>query len=295
MTTIALNQHEQSSLRKIQHALKTWCSANPVPLGVVQVAVGAALVALGVKTGAIEMGSALLATHTPIVNIGSIVGAAGAGAGGGWAGAILGGIGVAAGGTAIGIPAALVAGGAACVFGLAGYAVGDIAHNILAPETGVLPLVLPGSLLTLGAYLIVRGSTNVLSGTGVASTFRSGMSQARDSLLMLRPLSAETLAATKAELAGFAAEWSTPSQSRPEMIAASAAVIGCSAGGIVAGSAMATASVSVMGSSFLGSLAVSAGLVSAPLWPVVAGAAVAGGLGFTAMKACRYLAKRKSR
>lgn len=295
MTTIALNQDEQSSLRRIQSALQRWCATNPVPLGVCQVAAGAALIALGVKTGAIEIGSALLATHVPLINGGAATGALGGGAAGGWAGSVLGGIGVAAAGTAIGIPAALVAGGAACVFSLAGYAVGDMAHNILFPGIDPSAVVVPGSLLVIGTYLVLKGSTDVLRALGMPALLKSGISIAKNSILKLSPLSDEILVLSKAELAGFAAEWSTAPRSPSEVLTASTAVAACSAGGIAAGSAAAASSVTLLGSSSLGSLALSAGLMSAPLWPVVAGAVVAGGLGFTVYKACRYVAKKKSR
>lgn len=291
-TSIELTQNDKVCLGKVLKHLDAWCADNPIPAGVCQVAAGAALVSLGVHCGAIEIGAALLATHVPVVNPGGAMGLIGGAVGGGWAGSLLGGIGIAAAGTAIGIPAAIVVGGAACVFGLAGYAVGDIAHNLMFQAVDPLSLVMPGSLLVVGTYLMIKGALKVLDGMGMLAPLRAGIHKAKNSILTLNPISAEIVARTKVELAGFAAEWTTPPQSSAEVSAASATIAACGAGGLAAGSAIASGSVMLMGSSTLGSFALSAGLISAPLWPVIAGVAVAGGLGYTAFKAARYVLKK---
>lgn len=59
------------------------------------------------------------------------------------------------------------------------------------------------------------------------------------------------------------------------------------AAGAATASAAAASSVTVLGSSTLGSAAVALGLVSAPLWPAIAGAAAAGTVGYVLWKAVR--------
>ena len=56
---------------------------------------------------------------------------------------------------------------------------------------------------------------------------------------------------------------------------------------------MAASSVSVLGSSTLGGVAISLGIVSAPVWPIIAGVAGGAGLGYTAYKAFKYWRNNK--
>lgn len=59
------------------------------------------------------------------------------------------------------------------------------------------------------------------------------------------------------------------------------------AGGAAVGAAYAAGTVTILGSSTLGGIGLSLGLVSAPLWPVIAGGAGAAGLGYVSWKLLR--------
>ena len=292
-TTINLDNDAQNGLEKALLYLKAWRLENEVPFGVAQIAAGAALVALGVQNGAIEIGVALLPTCTPIVSSGGTMGFLGGFMGGGWAGSLLGSIGVVALGSGIGIPAVVVAGGAACILGLAGYAVGDIAHNIMFPGVDPLSLVMPGSLLLVGTYLMIKGAREVLDATGVLTLLKSRVSKAKDGALTLKPIAQQIVARTKLEWAGYTAELAKAPRTPSEALAMSSTVAACGAGGLAVGTAVATSSVTLLGSSTLGSIAVSAGLATPPLWPVIAGVAIAGGIGYSAFKGVSYLRQKK--
>lgn len=292
---LIVNTLPPDGLSKTLAHLHVWCANNPVPFGVAQMAMGAALVSAGVKCGAIEIGAALLATEVPIVNSGGAAGFLGGAVTGGWVGAVLGGIGVAAGGGAIGIPAALVAGGAAVVMGLAGYTAGDILHNLANQPVDPLSLVVPGSLLVVGTYLIIQGGRSILQGMGVLPAFMNTLSDVKDKALDLKPLVAQVIARSKAQWSDFSEHWAAPPESASEVTASIASTAAFGAGGLVVGGAVAASSVTVLGSSALGGLALSAGLVSAPLWPAIAGVAVGGYVGYSAFKAVRYVVRvRKS-
>lgn len=61
----------------------------------------------------------------------------------------------------------------------------------------------------------------------------------------------------------------------------------CTVAGTSLGGSVAAGSVTVLGSHALGGVALSLGLVSAPLWPVIAGGAAGLAVGYGAWKLCR--------
>jgi hypothetical protein len=67
-------------------------------------------------------------------------------------------------------------------------------------------------------------------------------------------------------------------------IVGAGATVAAGAGGAAAGAAYAAGTVTVLGSSTLGGIGVSLGLVSAPIWPVIAGGLGAAGLGYMGWK-----------
>jgi hypothetical protein len=255
-------------------------------------AAGAAMVAMGVKSGAIEIGANLLGTHNPLMNTGTMVGTATGIGFGAWVGAMLGSIGVAAAGTAIGIPAIVVIGGAAVIFGLAGYTLGDLANNFLTPSLDIATLVGGGSLLVAGTYLLIKGARRILSHQNLKSALLNKVSDIREGLIILPSLTAEVIAHTKEELASFATELMTLPETKVEAALTSASTVALGAVGVVASGSVATGSITVFGSSALGGYALSLGLISAPIWPVIAGGLLAGGVGYTAIKAVKHLRTR---
>jgi uncharacterized membrane protein YebE (DUF533 family) len=287
MTTELALPDDQSAtdgwFQKAFASTKVWCEENQWAIGLGEMAVGAGLVAWGVKNGVIEMGAQLLGTQPAGLTFATkgLVTGVGLGA---LAGHILGGIGVAAMGTAIGIPALLVAGGSAAVFGLAGYNIGQFFDVQFPPSIGVVELAATGGLLVVGVALLVGGARRLIADSKVAVA----MSYVKEKTLVLSELAAPVVARTKEELNGFYEElmtWpKTPTQAA--LGVSSAALAGW--GGAAVGGAVAASSVTFLGSSALGGVALSLGLVSAPIWPVIAGVAGGAGLGYAAYKAVKY-------
>jgi len=76
-------------------------------------------------------------------------------------------------------------------------------------------------------------------------------------------------------------------------IVGAGATVAAGAGGAAAGAAYAASTVTVLGSSTLGGIGLPLGLVSAPVWPVVAGGVGAAGLGYVGWKVLRSALKRE--
>lgn len=271
-TDIRIPRRTWKGLQALQTSITAWCDEHQVALGVGEMAAGAGLIAFGVSTGAIELGSMLVATHAPIVNAQALAGSLGGAGAGGWVGAILGSMGVAAAGTAIGIPGLLVVAGASAIFGLAGYTVGDIVHNLMTPAPDIITLLGSGSLALAGAYLLLRGGRRILSNCNTYEPLNQR-------ILHLASLSAKVIARNREELTRYAAKFLAEPEVRKDAAIASGTTLVFGAIGSAVGSAAAASSVSVIGSSTLGGLMLTIGLVSAPVWPVAVGAAGFGALG----------------
>lgn len=292
-TDFPLNPTALSGLQKLQVSINAWCSEHQVAIGVGEMAVGASLIALGVSTGVIELGNALVATSTPLTNSEALIGASTGLGLGAWAGHLLGAIGLAAGGTAFGIPAVVVIAGAAAIFGLAGYAIGDVVHNMITPSLNLSHLVASGSALMVGTYLLIQGGRRLATASKTAN--QADLPDTCQGNFRLPPLAARIIARTKEELAGFAAELATWPNSPSEALLASGATLTLGAVGAVVASGAAASSVTVLGSPLLGGLLLSMGVVSAPLWPVVAGAMACGAVGYSAHKVLRHWGRGKNR
>ncbi|MBI6885085.1 hypothetical protein [Pseudomonas putida] len=295
MTTINLSPDAESATKQILGRISTWCCQNPIPVGVAQIAAGAAVIALGLKLGAIEIGRDFVATQlSPSASNGATGALIGAPLGA-WAGIILGGIGVAAGGSAVGVPAVLVAGGAAAVFAMTGYTIGDLAGTVFSPSIDAIDLLASGSLLSVGIYLMVKGASKVASEARTLHVAGKPCSSIKDYTITLARGLVAVVASTKAEWRQIQAELLSP----PETIKDAAREIGAAtalgAAGAISGGAIAASSVSLLGSSTLGAAALSVGIVSAPLWPAVVGAVAFGGLGISAARMLKYMANRRQR
>jgi hypothetical protein len=281
---IVLSDLDTNNLTMLLEDVKAWCSRSQMAVGVGEMAVGASLIAWGVHNGTIEMGSQLVATKLGGFGTASLAGASGGSGMGVAAGYILGSIGVAGMGTAIGIPAALVIGGAAAVFGMAGYTIGDIADNLNNPPVDFASFAENGSILLIGVALLVDGARRFIKDEKVLA----GLSIVKGSVIFLKDITVDIIAKTIEELNGFISELrKLPENSIDASISAGSTGAGALGGAIVGGAA-AAGSVSVLGSSALGGVAVSLGIVSAPVWPVVAGVAGGAGLGYSLYKAVKY-------
>lgn len=280
---LVLSQNELKSFSEAFEFAKKWCSENQWEVGIGEMAVGAALVAWGVHNGVIEMGSNLVATEIGGSNVESIAGAAGGSGIGEVAGSIVGSIGMAGMGGAVGIPAVLVIGGAAAVLGMAGYTAGDVAHNV-TNAIDISSLVANGSVLRVGVALIIDGARSCIKNPKVLAV----LSQFKEKTLVINELSSKIIASSMGELQGFIEELKKLPEDKVEAtIGTGSATLGAGFGAS-AGGAVAAGSVTVLGSQALGGAAVSLGLVSAPVWPIVAGIAGGAGIGYAAYKAIKY-------
>ena len=279
-----LSDHEFTAFSGTLEYAREWARKNQVVVGVAEMALGAGLITWGVRNGVIDMGSQLVATQLGGPTTEAIVGAVGGAGLGVVAGAVLGSIGMTAMGGAIGIPAAVVIGGSAAIFGMAGYTIGDVSSYLLAPSFDIAAFAAKGSILLVGVALLVDGARRCINDAAV----RSSLSSFEDRVIRLKETSAGIIATTKDELTGFIEEMGRlPEDLVDASLMTTTAALG-GLGGAAAGGAIGAGSVTVLGSKALGAMAVSAGLVSAPVWPIIAGAAAGIGIGYAAYKAIKY-------
>jgi hypothetical protein len=175
----------------------------------------------------------------------------------------VGSVGVAALGGAFCVPALAIAGGAALVFGLVGYGATKLVQDFLrqAPNLGLFPIA--AGLVAVGAWLLVDGARRVpLIREGVAQAKEAGLHLARAAGAYVIDSASAFTAVIKEEVTPFL-------QGLAKDPATGAALLGAAGLG-TAGALIAPSLVTVMGSSTLGSGALALGLVSAPVWPIVA-------------------------
>ena len=277
----SFGKSEFSGFKNAFEHCKTWCSAHQAEVGLAEMALGASIIAMGVHTGQIHFGDALVATKL------SDAGMFGGGVGGGLAGigaSLLGSIGV-AGSVTFGIPALVLAGGGMLIFGAAGYAAGDIASKLLAPEIGLSDLLAGGSMLIIGTALMIDGARRVVTDERVLAL----ASKFKDGVIELSSLLTEVVARKADEFRDIMFKLAKQ-DSVTESLSLGAGVVG----GAAIGSAAAVGSVTVLGSHALGAAAMALGLVSAPVWPIIAGGAVGVAAGVAAWQGIKKLTADKS-
>jgi len=269
------------ALKKLSADITKWAAEHQIAVGAAEVAAGAGLIAWGVNNGVIEMGAQLLGVEMGESIEASSVGAASGGALGAFAGNILGSIGVAAMGGAIGIPALAVAGGAAAVLALAGYVAGDLIGNYQSIPLDPVAIAANGGLLLVGVGLMVDGCRRILGDDAT----KQAWSDFKDGVLHLQTLTASAAIDSIESLKAFTEKFKVAPDTLLDATKATAG-IGIGVGlGAAAGSAAAVSSVTVLGSGTLGAVALSLGVVSAPVWPVVACVVAGAGVGYAAYKA----------
>ena len=270
---ITLNSDEMDKVDRLLQYAKEWAEKHQVAIGVAEVALGAAAISFGVNTGAIEIGTDIVMTLTN--NVARQVGI-GSAIAGGYLGSLIGAIGVAAMGTAIGVPAALVVGGAAWVFGTSGYTIGQEIFNFLHPiDFG--KFIGGSSLLVVGLALVLDGIRRLLPQRikdeikAVSSAFVRGVASGT---IFLAECVTKVIATS---LDGLLDIYNKAYKKLQELlktpeantIAATTTIIGGAVGGGVVGTSVAASTVTVLGSQTLGAAALGLGLVSAPIWPVI--------------------------
>lgn len=259
-------------IKRVSDHISAWCASHQWEVGVAEMAAGAALVAGGLQSGAIQLTvDVVLSTLSDELTARFYGGLAGSSVGA-LAAHLLGNIGIAAAGTAIAVPAVVLMGGGALILGLAGYGVGELISQFLHPLPSLVDFTTATSLVAVGTALLVDGARRIAKDENVKSL----ATDFKDGALRLGKVtyesSLESLAALQKYLADEVQPFLDDIASSPRTAATTAAL---TAAGLAGGQAVAVGTVSVLGSSSLGALGVSLGLVSVPLWPVVAGGGVA--------------------
>lgn len=242
--------------------------------GPAEMALGAALLVGGLQSGVIDMGSQMVAS----VVGGDVVSgmfAGGVASLGAVAGAVLthcgtASIGVAALGSAVCVPGFVLMGAGTLLLGLAGHGAAELAAEFLQPVPGMIDLLGAGALMA-GVTLLVRGAVRCATNQQVLDAASCVVNGA----VRLGRVLADHLLVTLDELTGYLAEFrqdlgefARDCVTRPQTAVPTAGLV---TAGAVGGSAATASTVTVLGSHALGSAALSLGLVSAPVWPVVAG------------------------
>ena len=269
--TIEMTDADNNGFRSIMSHIRQFCRQNPCSVGAAEIVCGAFVITLGVKIGAVEMGSKLVGIDGNPFNAESFLTGGGSGAVGTAAG-LLGGIGVAGLGSAIGISAPVLAALGAAVGFTTGYTVGDLTHNLLNPGVDWLALIGGGSLLAIGLALILDGCRRIVG----SAAFKRAVSFLKARIIYLGKSTRRIVCRTTEELK----DWAVRIVLEPGtvVVPVTCATLAGSAGAL-AGGTLAASSVTVLGSHALGSAALSLGLVAAPVWPVIAcgvGAAAVG-------------------
>jgi len=279
MNTIDMNDSDKRSFQKALDYCKEWSENNPLKFAAGEMALGAGLIAWGLQSGNIQMGADVVASK---LSDGGLAGAAtGAGIGGIGA-SILGSIGVVAMGGAVAIPAIALIGGGAAILGAAGYGVGDLAQKFVSPPEGFGDFFFGASIVAVGVALMIDGARRVVTDERVLQL----ASKVKDGAIQLSELTAEVIARTWEELQDIINELAKHPDA--QVIGVSAATVTTAATGAVIGGGLAAGSVTVLGSHGLGAVALSLGIVSAPVWPIVAGGAAGLAVGLAAWKGVQH-------
>ena len=279
MNQIALNELDKSAFTRAFEACKVWSAEHQAETGVAEMALGFSVIAWGIHTGDIRIGDHVVGTA---LSDGGILGAAVGSSAGAIGASVLGSIGI-AGAYTFGLPVMALATGGMFILGAAGYGIGDVAEKFLGEPTSMIDVIAGASAIAVGIALIVDGARRVVKDERVLAA----AAKFTDGIVELKPLAAKIVARTKEELDVALNEIKKNAEG-------SLAAAGTTIGGAVIGSSIAGGMVTVMGSHALGGVALSLGLVSAPIWPVIAGGAAGLALGVAAWKGIKYLKDKDS-
>lgn len=280
---LVLTHREQGQYQSAYERVVQWCEEHKWQVGLAEIALGAGLVAAGVQTGVIEMGAELVASVLDDGSTAGLLGGTGGAMAGVLPGLILKNIGVTALGGAIGVPAIALMGGGALLLGLAGYGAGRLVADFLQPSLGWAQ-GLGAGVMAVGVALMVDGARRMASDEGL----RGLVTQFKDGVLHLGQVTVQRALTTTAELTNYLTEdigaflGDVVRDPKTGVMAA-----GMVAGGAAGGSVLAASTVTVLGSKALGGAALSLGLISAPVWPVIAGGGLAVAAAYGAWKLMR--------
>lgn len=288
MDLIVMNGPDKAGFEKAFDFCKKWGSEHQAEIGVVEMAMGAGLIYWGLQSGLIEMGTDVVGSKW--ADIGGAAGVSLGSVGGPVIAAtflksiFVGGVSGVAGVTSIAaLPVIALVGGGAAILGAFGYGAGGLAGKVadeFAPNFG--DYVVGASIVAVGLALMIDGARRVAKDERILAA----TSKFEDGVIKLASEGPEIVAKTWDELQKIIKELTqTPSLS----IAAG----GATAAGIAVGGSLAAGTVTVLGSHGIGALALSLGIVSAPVWPVIAGGAAGLAIGVAAWKGVKHF-KSKS-
>lgn len=263
---------ELERLRQLKQHAADWCSKHQWQLGVTEMALGAALLTAGWQNGAIQVGVDFVLHKLNPGWAAEITGGASGLAG--LATYFVGNVGVAALGGAFCLPALAIAGGAALVLGLAGYGAAQLVEDFLHQAPSLGQITTATGLVAVGLWLIIDGARRV-------PLVREGLAQAKEAGLHLARVAGAFVVDSATSFATLVKDEVAPFLQKLTKDPATGTAILSAAGLGTAGALIAPSLVTVMGSSTLGSAALALGVVSAPVWPIVAGvgAGLAAGYG----------------
>lgn len=267
-----LSTADMNAYKKAFQYSSDLAAKHQAEVGVFEAAVGAGLLYMGIQSGALSVGTDFLGS-----GLKEVAGMAGA-ATGAISGPLIaatflksifvGGVSGVAGVTLLpAVPVMLLAGGSGIILGSFGYTTAGMVEDLLKPD--LMDIISGASLLALGLALIIDGMRRIIKDERVLKA----LSSFKDGMVTLSEIQGEVIASSMEEfkniLVGLTKE--------------DAAKLGVSAGtmatGALVGGSLAAGSVTVLGSHALGSAAIALGVVSAPVWPIIAGGAIGLSLG----------------
>jgi hypothetical protein len=285
-SNIVLGNADQNAIKSLRERAANWARDNQCVVGVAEVALGAALLAWGVQSGAIEVGAQIVGSVLSPFPDGGTIGAVAGGGMGATAAAYIGSIGLAGMGSAIAVPALVLIGAGTTVFASFGYTVGDLAEKFLHPTFA--DQLGSGSAALVGVALMVDGCRKLIKDETVLRL----ASELTDSAIRLTQLSADVVAKSMDDLRAIAKAMATIPEDTVDATGSAVTGLAAGAAGTAAGAAIAASTVTVLGSSTLGSAALTLGLVSAPLWPVIVGGSAGLAVGYGVWKAAKHFMRK---
>ena len=286
MTDIILRKPEQDGFKKALDACTQWANKHQAEIGVAEMAFGAGLIGWGIHSGHIDIGHDIIGSKLADLG-GSISAGIGAVTGPLVANTFLnsifiGGVTGVAGITLVpAIPVIALAGGSAAILGMFGYTTSGLAAKFIQPDFA--DYVKDASIIAVGLALLVDGARRVIGDERLQPV----ISEIKNGVIKLGKGTGEIVVSS----------WEDFQKIVKELGQSPAGSVGAGAGmaaGAAVGGSLAAGSVTVLGSNGLGALALSLGIVSAPVWPVIAGGAAGLAVGVATWKGIKYLKSKRS-
>ena len=283
MSEMFFQENDLNGFTRAFSFCKQWSEKHQAELGVAEMGLGAAILSWGIINNHIMVGQDVLASK-----LGDIGGLAGLGIGAVsmsviaqsyLSGLFVGGIATVAG--TVCIPAAVLVGGGALVLGAFGYVAADKIGELINPHMGFNDLLQNASVIAIGCGLMIDGARRIIKDKRILNLVSNFDIKAK--VIHWAENGTEIIASKWEEFQLIIDEFLKD----PSKYVFAGSTISSATGGIIGagiGGSLATGSVTLLGSHGLGAAALSLGLVSAPVWPIVACGAVGMVFTVTALK-----------